>query len=146
MYFFLSFFLFYDNYIISFILSRLCLFQLQRNYRMNPKMCCVWCVRIIASESSLGGDHLHDGTPQRLLLSALRRPQLVRTEAIRAIVTVNIIKVYDNKTGSSLVASPMWPIGNPEMLSTSNFYDGKISCNKIHLEQFSESKMAAVRC
>ena len=26
----------------------------------------------------------------------------------------------------SLVASPMWPIGNPEMLSTSNFYDGSV--------------------
>ena len=26
----------------------------------------------------------------------------------------------------SLVASPMCPIGNPEMLSTSNFYDGNV--------------------
>ena len=26
----------------------------------------------------------------------------------------------------SLVASPMWPIGNPEMLSTSNFYGGNV--------------------
>ena len=26
----------------------------------------------------------------------------------------------------SLVASPMCPIGNPEMLSTSNFYDGNL--------------------
>ena len=28
--------------------------------------------------------------------------------------------------GYSLVASPMCPIGNPEMLSTSNFYDGNV--------------------
>ena len=27
---------------------------------------------------------------------------------------------------NSLVASPMCPIGNPEMLSTSNFYDGNV--------------------
>ena len=27
---------------------------------------------------------------------------------------------------TSLVASPMWPIGNPEMLSTSNFYGGNV--------------------
>ena len=27
---------------------------------------------------------------------------------------------------TSLVASPMWPIVNPEMLSTSNFYDGNV--------------------
>ena len=26
----------------------------------------------------------------------------------------------------SLVASPMWPIGNLEMLSTSNFYGGNV--------------------
>ena len=26
----------------------------------------------------------------------------------------------------SLVASPMWPIGNPEMFSTSNFYEGNV--------------------
>ena len=27
---------------------------------------------------------------------------------------------------NSLVASPMWPIGNPEMLSTSHFYGGNV--------------------
>ena len=32
------------------------------------------------------------------------------------------------KAHDSLVASPMCPIGNPEMLSTSNFYDGNVIC------------------
>ena len=32
-----------------------------------------------------------------------------------------------NSIVHSLVASPMWPIGNPEMLSNStNFYDGNV--------------------
>ena len=33
---------------------------------------------------------------------------------------------YNTEMINSLVASPMCPIGNPEILSTSNFYDGNV--------------------
>ena len=35
--------------------------------------------------------------------------------------------VTSEHTNISLDASPMWRIGNPQMLSTSNFYDGNVN-------------------
>ena len=36
------------------------------------------------------------------------------------------VNVFSTICTDSLVASHMCPIGNPEMLSTSNFYDGNV--------------------
>ena len=55
-------------------------------------------------------------------------PKRVHNKYITAAPCTSALESLLECSVHSLVASPMCPIGNPEMLSTSNFYDGNVIC------------------